>query len=168
MCVHPVRNGMEPSSGRSSSSGQRMTMRNSHISPRKSSVLSTASRNKITLSGNTSADRTSLRPICVTCFGDFVLAQLISASRTNYLAIWGPECHQCEAQELNIDSVKVRSLRPSPSTHLSSVDLCQVDPLTLCLFVSCSLVDLFVSSSMAQLTTALNDGSSMPMERSWR
>lgn len=70
--------------------------------------------------------------------------------------------------ELNIDSVKVRSLRPSPSTHLSSVDLCQVDPSTLCLFVSCSLVDLFVSSSMVQLMTALNDGSSMPMERSWR
>ena len=38
----------------------------------------------------TDQDSISFRPACVTCFGDYVLAYLISNSRRNYLALWGP------------------------------------------------------------------------------
>ena len=91
----------------SSGGGQRMTMRNSNLSPRKSSILSATSSRRQSIQGTATLDQISLTPICVTCFGDFILAHFISTSKTNYLAIWGPECHLCESQELTVGTAKV-------------------------------------------------------------
>jgi hypothetical protein len=84
-----------------------MTIRNSNLSPRRSSILSTTSSKRQSIQATATLDQISLTPICVTCFGDFILAHLISTSKTNYLAIWGPECHLCESKELTIETAKV-------------------------------------------------------------
>lgn len=88
-------------------SGPQMTVRNPNLSPRRSSILSKKQSILQNSTASGAADQISFRPISITCFGDFILAQLMSSSRTNYLALWGPECHQCEAQELTVESAKV-------------------------------------------------------------
>lgn len=113
-----VSNGRMSSEGRPRSStpgggggggggGQRMTVRNPNLSPRRSSIVSTTSSRRQSIQGTLAGDQISLTPMCVTCFGDFILAHLVSTSKTNYLAIWGPECHLCESKELTVDTAKV-------------------------------------------------------------
>lgn len=73
-------------------------------SPRRLSLLS---NNRQTISIN---EQIIFSSFSVTCFGDYILAYLTSSSKNNYLAIWGPEFHLCNSQELFIDSAKVSFL----------------------------------------------------------
>lgn len=108
----------------------RMTVRNPNLSPRRSSIMSTSSRKQSVFQSNASValEQLTFRPVSVTCFGDFILAQLMSSSRTNYLAIWGPECHQCDAQELTVETAKVKFDLQSRDNRCSSAGHCPLDP----------------------------------------
>ena len=82
------------------------------ISPiRKGSVLSSTSSNKSPLLERKQTlslqEQISFFPFIVTCFGDYILCFLTSSTRNRYIALWGPESHLCERQELLVESAKV-------------------------------------------------------------